>query len=69
MNRWEGHKLVGFDMRLENFMGRDYDPGDVVRLSDSDFWYLKTMWPDAIFNLTPVQRDVFSEVFYNDRPE
>jgi hypothetical protein len=66
MSQSDNYKLVGFGMRLENFMGKDYDPGDIARLSDSDFWYLKTMWPDAIFDLTPVRRDPFSEVFNND---
>ena len=59
-----GTKLVGFGMRLENWrwMGsapRDFDPGDIKRLSEEEFWYLKTMWPEHIYDLTPKPHDPY----------
>ncbi len=54
----EGQKLVGFGLQLHNWVwmgsrSRDFDPGDVKWISTEEFWYLKTMWPDHIFDLTP----------------
>lgn len=59
-----GTKLIGFGMRLQNWswMGSppcDLDPGDVKRLSEEEYWYLKTMWPDYIYNLTPKPSDPY----------
>jgi hypothetical protein len=53
-----GKKLVGFGLSLRDWtwMGtppRDFDPGDIKWISEEEFWYLKTMWPDCIFDLTP----------------
>ena len=63
-----GKKFVGFRMKLSGWtwMGsqpRDFDPGDIAWLSEEEYWYLKTTWPDHIFDLTPAPVDAFRGVF------
>lgn len=58
-------KVIGFGMRIENWrwMGSspvDIDPGDIRRMSEEEFWYLKTMWPDSIYDLTPKTFDPYT---------
>ena len=55
-------KLVGFGVGFHGWQWngsppRDIDPGDIKWISDEEFWYLKTMWPDRIYDLTPKRND------------
>ena len=53
-------KLVGFGMGIYDWKWhggppRSFDPGDLAWLSEEEFWCLKTLWPDYIYNLTPIR--------------
>ena len=45
-------KVVGIGLHLE-IWGRQLHSGDISRIPEEDYWYLKTMWPDRIYDLTP----------------
>lgn len=51
-------KLVGFGQPVRGWPApdgrrRDFAPGELARLSTSQYWQLKTLHPAAVYDMTP----------------
>lgn len=58
-------KVVGLGLHLE-IWGRQLHSGDIIRIPEEDYWYLKTMWPDRIYDLTPKKETTYGGLTFYD---
>ena len=58
-------KVVGIGLHLE-IWGRQLHSGDIIRIPEEDYRYLKTMWPDHIYDLTPKKETTYGGLTFYD---